>query len=188
MGNVLDPVAQNRIASFKTASDRDIGYLMDNLKSADYLYLYKVIEYHIDKFKTTPEIITGNILKMVSSIKNVSFLPLINYTAYSGMTAITNITKALLSFPAFPWNALIKRNPLVQSELKTYNSILIECSKDLYLGYKASGVATAIPTLAYICTQLLVEVGGVEVGGHSNLTKEWEVRTLVWFLIKPTMI
>lgn len=136
MGNVLDPSSQRRISSFKNASDRDVGYLMDNMKSSDYLHLYKITKYHLDKLHTTPEIITGNILKMLPSVKNVSLLPLINYAAYSGMTAITNVTKALSSFPAFPWNALVKKNPLVQAELKAYHAILQECSKDLYLGYK----------------------------------------------------
>lgn len=43
-----------------------------------------------------------------------------------------------------------------------FHEILRECAKDLYLGYKVAVAATAIPGLAYFCTQLLVKVAGEE--------------------------
>lgn len=162
MGNTNDITVTRRINSFKQNNILDEGFFDEDLKADDYLELYRIVQYHIEKGTTTPELITSNIIKLISTVKNVALKPLINYIAYTGMSAITNITTAISSFPQFPWNGLIKKNPKIQAEFQIYYSIIKECSKDLYLGYKVGGAATAVPTLAYICTQLLIEVGGID--------------------------
>lgn len=63
----------------------------------------------------------------------------------------------------------------LNSEFRNFETILSECNKDLFLGYKVGGAATTISSLSYLSIQLLIQAGGNEsfklykgIGSKSN--------------------
>lgn len=83
MGNVNSVSATKRIKSFK--DDNLLGKitLSEDLCVENYSNIYKIVKFHFEKGTTSPEVVTENILKLLSTVKNVALKPLINYIAYT---------------------------------------------------------------------------------------------------------
>lgn len=100
-----------------------------------------------------------NLQTLGASVDNIAIKPLFNQIAHKNLTYVSNIVQAVSSISDFPWGALFAQKAVLAGEFTILKSALESINENPYLGLEATGFGALLKHLAYLSTQLLIEMG-----------------------------